>query len=197
MLPVLLVALAAAAALLVWRAQRGSTLVVANALAFPVRLDVGATSWLVPAGGVHEQELDGDAAVTVRWLMEAPRTRGGVPVGAELAGVRLVPAGRGQRTLAIEAERGDSAFFAPLISNQTGVPLTVRLNEGLAGAEDCPCVVPVGARRMAVGYYPLFANSTVAVADSAGRHAVFRDFATAVDPRSGTVSLVFNPGDLH
>jgi hypothetical protein len=52
--------------------------------------------------------------------------------------------------------------------------------------------------RMAIGYYPLFANSTVRAEGMDGdRAAMFRDLGPQVDLASGTVGLRFRAGDLR
>ena len=90
------------------------------------------------------------------------------------------------------------AYFAPLITNETGGPLTITVNAGLAGPVPCGCIVPAGAVRMEIGYYPLFANSTVRAEDSGtGRTATFRDLGRQVDAARGVVWLLFRAVDLR
>jgi hypothetical protein len=50
---------------------------------------------------------------------------------------------------------------------------------------------------MAVGYYPLFGNSTVQVIDERGRRATFHDLGPQADVESGVVRLEFREGDLQ
>jgi hypothetical protein len=91
----------------------------------------------------------------------------------------------------------DSAFFAPLITNETGRPLRVTVNAGSAAAMECNCAVPPGAVRAAIGYYPLFQNSSVRVTDAAGRSATFTNLGPEVNRRSGVVGLRFTAADLR
>ena len=88
-------------------------------------------------------------------------------------------------------------LFAPLITNETGIPLLVRVNAGTAAAEECPCRIPPGARRALIGYYRLFRNSSVEVRDSIGRRAAFSDLGPEIRSPAGTVGLRFAPGDLR
>lgn len=192
LVPLLLIALA----FIGWRVmshRRGP--VVVNRLAFPVRIATTGIDTLLGSGGALTlQGAVGDDRV-LRWVMAQPRTGGGVPVGAAVEGSTMLP--RGVDTFPITPHVGGSAVFAPLLTNQTGVPLTVIVNAGLQGAAACPCEVPPSARRMPIGYYQLFANSTVEVRDPAGRRATFRNLGAQVDPRSGVVGLQFNAGDLR
>jgi hypothetical protein len=105
------------------------------------------------------------------------------------------PRGRVRATAHAGAE--DGAFFAPLLTNNTGRPLTVVVNAGLRGSTPCHCVVPPGATRMPIGYYPLFQNSTVRVRDPQGRTAAFTGLGADVNRRSGVVGLRFEAADLR
>jgi len=76
--------------------------------------------------------------------------------------------------------------------------LSIMVNAGLAGAQRCGCTIPPGAVRMAIGYYPLFENSTVrADAVTGGRSATFRDLGKQADVSRGTVGLLFRAEDLR
>jgi len=89
-------------------------------------------------------------------------------------------------------------YFAPLITNETGKALTITINAGLAGAMSCSCTVPPGAVRMEIGYYPLFANSTVRAEEvGASRTATFKDLGPQVDATTGRVGLLFRAADLR
>ena len=197
-LPWLLFLLVVVLAFIGWRLVARPTLVVINTLVLPahVRINGGETTLLAPGDSVT-QRLSRDALNTLIWEMARPTTRGGVPVGVGL-GASIVLAGEGGRTHhQLRAMRGDTAFFAPLITNATGLPLRVRINAGLAGSEECACEVPPAALRAPIGYYRLYQNSTVEVRDSLGRRATFRDLGPETDPRSGAVGLRFEARDLR
>ena len=198
MLPWLLLLLVLVLAFIGWRLVTRPTLVVINTLVLPaqVRINGGETSLLAPGDSVS-RTVSRDELNTLVWEMVRPMTRGGVPVGAGL-GASLVVAGEGGRTRhQLRAMRGDTAFFAPLITNATGLPLRVRINAGLAGVEECACEVPPAALRAPIGYYRLYQNSTVEVRDSLGRRAMFRDLGPETNPLSGAVGLRFEAGDLR
>jgi hypothetical protein len=88
-------------------------------------------------------------------------------------------------------------YFAPLITNATEDLLRVRVNAGLEGSQDCGCAVWTGARRVFIGYYPLFQNSTVRATAGDGRSAMFRDLGPSVIAPDGTVGLRFEGRDLR
>ena len=75
-------------------------------------------------------------------------------------------------------------------------PHEVGFVAGLAGSIRCGCSIPPGAVRMAIGYYPLFENSTVRAEDNAGHSATFKDLGQQVDPLRGVVGLLFRAGDM-
>lgn len=197
-LPWLLLALLLIVGFIGWRLATRPVLTVVNGLVLPanVRVNGGETLLLAPGDSVEQPLIRGEPN-TLLWEMRRPLTRGGVPVGAGLGASQLLPAPSGRERQVLRAMRGDTAFFAPLITNATGVPLRVRINAGLAGAEECLCELPVAGHRIPIGYYRLFQNSTVEVRDSLGRRATFRNLGPETDPLSGAVGLRFEAGDLR
>ena len=118
----------------------------------------------------------------------------GVELSGTVNGAR--PGGRLRREAS--AAVGDVAYFAPLITNDTGRPLRVTVNAGLQGAMPCHCTITAGAVRMMIGYYPLFQNSTVQVIDARGRSATFTALGPQVEDRlSGAVGLKFEAANLR
>ena len=195
---VLLLLLLLAGGFAAWRGLSGPRLVITNRLALPAGVIVGGTTeQIVEPGASLEREIPRGGEAIVTWEMVRPRTADGAPIGEGMRGGARLPAGRGVLAYTIAPRLGDTAYFAPLITNATGAPLRVRVNAGSAEARDCACAVPPGAVRAPVGYYRLYANSTVEVRDSAGRVAVFRDLGAAVDRRTGTVGLRFDARDLR
>ena len=195
----LLLLLAGAVAFIAWRLTSARAVArVTNALVLPVRVRIDAgLDTVLAAGGTLEWPLQRGTVSSLAWEMIPARTRGGMPVGAPLSGSQMLGAANGGSDFLIRARSGGVDYFAPLITNETGVALLVRVNAGLAGAEECPCEIPPDARRAPIGYYRLYRNSTVEVRDAAGRRATFPHLGPEADSRSGAVGLRFNPGDLR
>ena len=64
----------------------------------------------------------------------------------------------------------DDVFFAPLIQNQTGSPVSVTVNSGTPLSQSCGCSLPSSAVSWhAVGYYPY---STAAIVPTAANVAI-------------------------
>jgi hypothetical protein len=189
-LPVL--ALGAGALLL-----RPPQLVFENRLAGQVAVQVAGEERRLLAGGSLTLALERGRPLPLTWRFVRPEAEGGamgVPLGDTMTIVR--PAGRVR--LSATASPRNKAYFAPLITNETGGPITITVNAGLAGAISCHCTVPPGAVRMEIGYYPLFANSTVRAEEAGtGRTATFRDLGRQVDAARGVVGLLFRAVDLH
>jgi hypothetical protein len=179
-----------------WMAFASPRLPVTNRLLLPVQLHVdGVGDWtLAPDSAIALKVPRG--GLSLRWEAVRPMV-GPYPVGERLNGsASLTKPSRGTR-LTIGAAGVGFAWFAPLITNATGVPLRIVVNAGLEGAYDCACQVPSGAVRMPIGYYRLFANSTVEARDASGRVARFDNLAGGVEAPGNGVGLRFNPGDLR
>jgi hypothetical protein len=95
------------------------------------------------------------------------------------------------------ARNDSAAWFAPHITNETGIALSLVINAGLRGETPCDCTIPPGAVRQLVGYFPLFANSSVQAVTRDGRRATFPDLGPEVDPVTGVVNLRFTGRDLR
>ena len=169
---------------------RQPTLVFENRLAGTVAVQVAGEERRLLPGGSLTLKVPRGRRLDLSWQL-VPQL--GVPFGDTIAIVRP----RGTVHLAATARPTHGAYFAPLITNETGRPLSITVNAGLAGSQRCACSVPPDAVRMEIGYYPLFENSTVRVEDSQGHSATFRDLGRQVDPSRGTVGLLFRAGDLR
>jgi hypothetical protein len=188
-----LLVLAVAAFVLLTRPR----LVFTNTLAQPVRLALdGDPAVTVAPGSAVTLPLGRGATVVAEWATVPPTLTSGAVLGERLRGTVAVRGARGRIAAEARPILGDTAYFAPVLTNRTGVPLDVRVNAGLEGARDC-CVLPAGAERARVGYWRLWRNSTVEVRDSAGRRAIFRDLGPQITSPDGTIRLRFNPPDLR
>ena len=193
----LIVAFALTLGYIGWRLSARASLRITNPLALPVRVQINADPLVVVAPGGRLERRLARGTTVVSWEAERARTRGGVPVGEPVRGTRIIERPSGDISHLVTPSRGDTALFAPLITNETGVPLLVRVNAGTAAAEECACRVPPGARRANVGYYRLFRNSSVEVRDSSGRRALFPDLGAEIRGPAGTVGLRFGAADLR
>ena len=167
------------------------TLVFENRLADMVAVQVAGEERRILPGGSFTLKLERGRRLDVSW-QRVPRL--GVAFGDTIAIARP----RGRVRVSATARPRSGNYFAPLITNETGRPLTITVNAGLAGGLPCGCTVPPGAVRMEIGYYPLFANSTVRAEEAGtGRTATFRDVGPQVDAASGRVGLLFRAVDLR
>ncbi len=172
-------------------------LVLTNRLAAPVRLAIDDDGPRVIAPG---EELKVTAPrgkiLEAMWELVRPLSADGRPMGEEVRGSVVERDPRGTIRRAADARGPDNDYFAPLITNASEDLLRVKVNAGLEGAVGCGCAVRPGARRVFIGYYRLYANSTVQARTSDDRTAVFRDLGPSVVSPDGTVGLRFESKDL-
>jgi hypothetical protein len=166
-----------------------------NRLIYPVRVTVAGAERVIQPGSRGSIGLPRGRAAAAAWSVVRPANQRGEPLGVELSGT--VNVSRRRARAVADAGAAEGAYFAPLITNNTGRALTVMVNAGLQGAVSCACAIPPGASRQPIGYYPLFQNSTVQVRDPDGRTATFPDLGSEVDRRTGVVGLRFEAADLH
>jgi len=186
-LAILVPALALSAGALYFRAP---TLVFENRLVGIVTVQVAGEERRILPGGSFTLPAVRGRALRVSWQLDRQT---GASLGDTITFAR--PSRRMRVTATARPKSG--TYFTPLITNETGQPLTITVNAGLRGALSCNCTVPPGAVRMEIGYYPLFANSTVRAEEvGATRTATFRDLGAQVDLTSGKVGLLFRATDL-
>jgi hypothetical protein len=182
--------------LAVWWLAR-PRLVFENPLAAPVTVSVGSERYLVEPRANVIVPLHGGGQIDVMWAVERPANPDGRPLGAEVVGMIALADPHGRVRGSADATPGERAYFSPLITNETDVSLTVFVNAATPHEMPCDCTVPPGSHRMLIGYYPLFSNSTVRAVDESGRSAIFTDFASEVNRRTGVVGLRFEEKDLR
>jgi hypothetical protein len=174
-----------------------SRLHFANQLAAPVRLAVaGGSARLVAPGGEETLPISRGKTLVVEWELVRPLSADSTPMGEEMRGAVVLRDPKGTVSAVAGTRQGEGEYFAPLITNASSAALRVRVNAGLAGALDCGCAVRPGGRRVFVGYYRLYRNSTVQ-ARSGGRRATFRDLGPRVTTRDGSIGLRFEDKDLR
>jgi hypothetical protein len=171
-------------------------LIFENRLLEPVRIVAGPRERVVEPGGALRVPLRRRMSAVAEWRMLRPTSPRGEAMGVEVRGSLALENPRGRVRRAAEARGTESAYFAPLITNNTGEPISVTVNAGLAGSLPCNCTVPPGTTRARIGYYPLYQNSTVQARDQQGRTATFTDLGPQVDQATGVVPLRFGPTDL-
>jgi hypothetical protein len=171
---------------------------VTNALAAPIRLVVagGAPRTVAPGQTVRVGIARGMTLVA-QWELVRPLSADSLPMGEEVRGSTVVRDPSGTTRVRATARTADGVYFAPLVTNASRQPLRVAVNAGLVGARDCGCAVRPGARRVFIGYYRLFRNSTVEASGGAAGRARFRDLGPEVTAVNGTVGLRFEDRDLR
>jgi hypothetical protein len=186
---------AAAAA---WYIFANPRLLFTNELAGPVRLaaDQQAPLTLAP-GETVRLATPRDRAMVAQWELVRPFSAEGRPMGSEVRGSVVVRGPSGTIRRSARARGTDADYFAPLITNASEDLLRVTVNAGLEGSLDCGCAVRPGARRVFIGYYSLFQNSTVRATAGNGRSATFRDLGASVITPDGAVGLRFEGKDLR
>lgn len=186
------------AALAGWYFFTRRTLVFTNQLAAPIWIAVGqAPPVTLPAGETVRLAVPGSGAQVVQWNLARPLSANEQPMGEELRGSVVVREPRGTIRHGASARGTDSDYFAPLITNSTADLIRVVVNAGLEGSVDCQCAVRPGARRVFIGYYRLYRNSSARATDPAGQSATFRDLGPNVTTPDGILGLRFESKDFR
>jgi hypothetical protein len=181
-----------------WYLLKRPRLVFTNGLAAPVWVAVGQAAPVSILPGVTDRlPLSDDGSQVVQWNLARPLSVDQRPMGEELRGSVVLREPKGTISHSATARGTDLDYFAPLISNATDHLLRVKVNAGLEGAVDCGCAVRPGARRVFIGYYRLYRNSTVRATDSLGRSATFRDLGANVTGSDGILGLRFEAKDFR
>src|SRR6266540_3660745 len=127
---------------------RQPQLVFEKRLADMVTVQVAGEERRILPGGSFTLKIERGRRLDLAWQL-VPR------LGAVLGDTIAIARPRGTVRVRATARPTHGAYFAPVITNETGRPLAITVNAGLAGAMRCGCTIPPGAVRMAIGYFPL------------------------------------------
>jgi hypothetical protein len=169
--------------------------VIDNQLMSPVWLTIGRQpAQLVPPGDSVRVEWPAGRALAAEWSLVRPVSSAGKPMGDALRGIITVDEPSGSLRRSIDLASAGGPWFAPRITNVSGVPLTIAV-ETAPGERLCDCEVAATEAPVWLGYYRLGAGTTVRVHDASGRQAVFDGFQGRVD-QLGQVALRVEKRDL-
>jgi hypothetical protein len=168
-----------------------------NTLAAPVRLTLGEESKAVAPGATVTLPLARGRTSVLQWEMQRPLSANDQPMGEPIVGSVVLREPKGSVPARATSRESGTDYFAPLITNGSSQNLRVMVNAGLEGGVDCRCAVRPGARRVFIGYYRLYRNSTVEAQAASGASATFRDLGPQVRTVDGSVGLRFDDKDLR
>jgi hypothetical protein len=192
----LLLVTGAALAVVYWLAR--PQIRFTNGLIAPVRLTMDNDPAQTIAPGTSARVgAPWRKSVLVSWELIRPLSADGRPMGETLGGSLMLRDSWGTTKRIVAARGSHGNYFAPLITNATPDLLRITVNAGLEGALDCGCAVRPDARRVFIGYYRLYENSTVQATSPARMRAVFRGLGSRVVSHDGSVGLRFEEKDLR
>ena len=197
LLPVaLLLLLGAALAVVYWLVR--PQLRFTNGLLAPVRLTMDNSPARTIAPGTSVRlPAPWRKSVLVSWESMPPLSADAKPMGETLAGSLMLRERWGTTARTVAARGSHGNYFAPMITNATPDLLRISVNAGLEGALDCGCAVRPDARRVFIGYYRLYQNSTVQATSPGPMSAMFRALGSKVVADDGSVGLRFEEKDLR
>ena len=135
--------------------------------------------------------------MVAQWELVRPLSADGRLMGEAVRGSSVLRGPSGTLRADATSRTTGNAYFAPLITNASAQALRISVNAGLRSVMDCGCAVRPGARRVFIGYYRLYQNSTVRAHAPGVGAAVFRDLGSQVTALDGTVGLRFEDKDLR
>jgi hypothetical protein len=188
--------MAAALAFGLLRPAAPATVQLRNVLVHPVALTLadGSEQRLEPGDSVRLAWPSRDA-FEASWRLVRPLSHTGEPMGEPLAGMLREERPRGVVRRAIDAGALDGEFFAPRVTNASGVPLRFAV-EQQGGTLLCNCDVPAGAAGEPMGYYRLANRTVIRLRDGRGREVPY-DLRDPVRERlSGVVAMRVEPAHL-
>lgn len=192
-----LVVLVAAAGGTYWWLLKHPRVEIVNNLTAPIAVtrDGAVTLDTVAAGQSATQRVARSDSLHLSWVTVATGADG-APLTNTFASGQTVPFNSSvfsPTVVVASANDANQLYFSPAITNDTGEPLAITVNETVA----CECEVPSGAKRMPVGYYKLYRHSSVRATTRDGRTAMFNDVDQSVNRNSGRVALRFRAADMR
>lgn len=168
-----------------------------NQLLLPIEVSANdGASRVVEAGGLFTMRFPKNHKVLARWFIVQPRLSGGQPGGDPISGLVRVESITLPEVLGRKVSRGvdpwmnGGRFFAPRITNTTGRPLTVIVNNHPGDAR-CRCPIPPGATAL-LGYFRLRDDTSIRIEDTSGRAVGFTGLEARIDPDSGVLDLTID-----
>jgi len=170
---------------------RKVTIHITNKLIYPVQVKANGSNLMVVAGGATaSRDIPTPAELVVTYEMLRP-VIDGVPAGEPVSG--FFPgtgAAMGTIPFTITNTTGTDVYFAPVLYNGTGQPVSLVMNGGLAEEKSCGCTVEAGTYDYAAGYYALRPGSNVR-AVSGDASALYQNFVTYVERGTGILRVSF------
>jgi hypothetical protein len=188
---------------------KGSRVTVANQLLAPIAIRVNG----IDMGRVEPQtnrtiQRGNLPLAVVEWSLIRPQ-QNGVALGDSMGGIvsRQLPGDDDVVELPISNPIGDGidavAFFAPVISNTSNLPIEIGINMGTSAERRTDLIIPPGTTARFIGYYRLTPNSNVRAYSPEVAYSPFlfieRRFGLdfnlfSIDPLSGSLPILFDQG---
>ena len=172
-----------------------TALVVENRLTEAIALTLGDTAMKILPGGRARVPVARDEPIEAHWAMVQPSSPEGQALGGPVEGMILAERAAGEMLRVVDAGKVGEGWLAPVVTNQAGRPLAVRVvTDG--DTVDCGCIVPAGGT-MHLGYYRAAGGTAVLLADSAGWTGRVGALETVRDSVSGVAPVRADSGSLR
>jgi hypothetical protein len=176
-------------------ARRPETaLVVENRLGEPIALTFEDSGYTIASGDSLRLAVARGRPVEAHWAVVQPASPEGERRGIRVEGTILADRARGELREVVDAENHGEPWFAPLLINLAGRPLSASVIDETDSVE-CGCTVASGDS-IRLGYYRLAATSAVRIGDAKGWTARYDSLDELRDPLTGSVLLRVDSTDL-
>lgn len=174
---------------------RDASVTVGNKLLSPVWLTVsGERAQLIQPGDSIHVTWPASSTFSAEWSLVRPVSNTGKPMGEALHGTLTIDDARGSIRRDIDITSAGAGYFAPRITNASGVPLKVGIGSA-PGEQLCDCEVPSSTTPVWLGYYRMAPTTSVRVNDGSGREAIFDRLDARIDG-AGELALTVAKSDL-